>query len=105
MRQLFENFTPRVELLFSFQFDHAIHRANTKSGIDAINGAFSNSNYGALEITFQFINYNDLIFFPDGELTMISARKYAMTPAITDKTPDQNPTLSNVSEIHSIGKS
>ena len=46
-RQLFENFTPRVELLFSFQFDHAIHSANTKSGMDAINGAFMNSNNAA----------------------------------------------------------
>ena len=46
-RQLFENFTPRVELLFSFQFDHAIHSANTKSGMDAINGAFMNSNNSA----------------------------------------------------------
>ena len=63
LRQLFENFTPRVELLFSFQFDHAIHKANTKSGIDAINGAFSNSNYGVLQMTLHLMNHNDLNYF------------------------------------------
>ena len=37
--QLFENFTPRVVLLFSAQFDHAMHSANMNNGIEAMNGA------------------------------------------------------------------
>ena len=39
LTQLFENLTPRLELLFSLQFDQAIQRANTNKGIEPINGA------------------------------------------------------------------
>ena len=37
--QLFENLTPRVVLRFSAQFDHAMHSASMKRGIDAMKGA------------------------------------------------------------------
>jgi len=76
----FENFTLRLTLRFSFQFDQHIQSAKIKSGIEAKKGAT-----GVIDIT--------------------SAIAYDKTPPMTDKTPDQNETFSNVSDIHSIGKS